>query len=51
MMKGEVFRAQNEPGKAVECYKRVLRFNPDNQDALNKKTSVEAVLERMGAQN
>jgi tetratricopeptide (TPR) repeat protein len=47
MMKAEVFRAENELGKAFECYKRVLRFNPDNQDALNKKTSIEAQLERL----
>jgi hypothetical protein len=33
--------------KRQECYKRVLRINPDNQEALNKKTSVEAQLERM----
>lgn len=47
MMKADTFRISNEPGKAVECYKRIIRINPDNQDALNKKTSVEAQLERM----
>lgn len=48
MLKAEAFRAQNELVKSLECYKRVLRFDPDNQDALNKKTSVEAQLERKG---
>lgn len=47
MMKGNAFRKQGETGKALECYKRILRMNPDNQDALNHKTSVEAELERM----
>ncbi|MBN1390121.1 MAG: tetratricopeptide repeat protein [Candidatus Thermoplasmatota archaeon] len=48
MLKANVFRQQNEPMKALECYKRVLRFNPDNHDALDRKTSVEAQLERGG---
>ncbi|OYT44475.1 hypothetical protein B6U90_05160 [Thermoplasmatales archaeon ex4484_6] len=47
MMKADTFRKQNELSKSLECYKRVLRINPDNQDALNRKTSVEAQLERM----
>ncbi|MEA3559237.1 MAG: tetratricopeptide repeat protein, partial [Candidatus Thermoplasmatota archaeon] len=47
-LKAEAFKAQNELVKALECYKRVLRFDPDDQDALNKKTSVEAQLERRG---
>jgi tetratricopeptide (TPR) repeat protein len=51
MMKAEIFRSQGELVKAIECYKRVLRFNPDNQDALNRKTSVEAQLERNGQMN
>ncbi|MFO8051056.1 MAG: tetratricopeptide repeat protein [Thermoplasmatota archaeon] len=46
MLKAETFQAQNELVKALECYKRVLRFDPDDQDALNKKTSVEAKLEK-----
>lgn len=48
MIKANTFRKEGELGKALECYKRVLRINPDNQDALNRKTSVEAQLERMG---
>ena len=48
MLKADIFRQQNEPSKALECYKRVLRFNPDNQEALNSKTSVEAMVERNG---
>ncbi len=46
MMKADTFRKSNELTKAVECYKRIIRINPDNQDALNRKTSVEAQLER-----
>jgi tetratricopeptide (TPR) repeat protein len=47
MVKANAFRKEGELGKAMECYKGVLRINPDNQDALNRKTSVEAQLERM----
>lgn len=47
MLKADTFRNGGELGKAVECYKRVLRINPDHQDALNRKTSVEAQMERM----
>ncbi|MGA1866134.1 MAG: tetratricopeptide repeat protein [Thermoplasmatota archaeon] len=44
LIKGEIFSQQNEPSKALECYKRVLRFNPDNRDAMSRKVSVEALL-------
>ncbi|MCK5772395.1 MAG: tetratricopeptide repeat protein [Thermoplasmata archaeon] len=45
-LKAEIFRSQNELEKGLECYKRVLRFNPDNQEALNSKTAIEAQLEK-----
>lgn len=51
MMKADVFRAQGELVKSLECYKRVLAVNPDNQEALNSKTSVEATLERGNRNN
>lgn len=46
ILKAQAFRIQGELSKSLECYKRVLRFNPDNQDALNSKTSLEAQIER-----
>lgn len=46
LMKGDAFRQQNELGKALECYKRVLMANPENQDGLDRKTSIEAQLEK-----
>ncbi len=46
LMKGDAFRQQNELGKALECYKRVLMVDPESQDGLDRKTAVEAQLER-----
>ncbi|MGA1821573.1 MAG: tetratricopeptide repeat protein [Thermoplasmatota archaeon] len=50
MLKAQAFRIQGELTKSLECYKRVLRFNPENQDALNSKTSLEAQIEKQSNQ-
>jgi len=46
LLKGDAFRQQNELGKALECYKRVLMVDPESQDGLDRKTAVEAKMER-----
>ncbi len=46
MTKADALRKEGALGKSLECYKRVIRIDPDNQDALNRKTSVEAEMER-----